>query len=63
MFCACLPPSPVSSMSPPPGRRRISGPGIYSNVIDFLPRRFRLVAAGGTVQSFCLTGGHLGNVG
>ena len=36
---------------------------IYSNVIDFLPLRFRLVAAGGTVQSFCPTDGHLGNVG
>jgi hypothetical protein len=36
---------------------------IHSNVIDFLPLRFRLVAAGGTVQSFCPTDGHLGNVG
>ncbi len=34
-----------------------------SNVIDFLPRRLSLVAAGGMVQSFCPTGGHLGNVG
>src|SRR4029077_11037254 len=31
-----------------------------ASVIDFLPRRLWLVAAGGLVQSFCPTGGHLG---
>jgi hypothetical protein len=38
-------------------------PPTRSNVIDFLPRRFRLVAAGGMAQCFRPTGGPLGNVG
>ena len=34
-----------------------------SDVIHSLPRRFRLVAPVGIVQSFCRIGGHLANVG